>query len=100
MDYERPDATMTLGQGLGLLRDYRLPESQEIYATMGFNEIVSTTGFALVHVPVVLVRCLRMDQRWPWSDFESYLSVPLVDIRQEFGIRIVQARARTQGTTV
>ena len=86
--------------GLGLLRDYRLPESQEIYDTLRFNDIVATIGFALVHIPIVLVRCLRMRQRWPWSDFESYVSMPLVDIRQEFGILVVEVRSRTPKAAV
>jgi hypothetical protein len=80
--------------GLRLLRDYRLPESQEIYATLRFNEIVASTGFALVYVPIVLGRCLRMRRRWPWSGFDSYLSMPLVEVRREFGIRVVEVRSR------
>jgi hypothetical protein len=78
--------------GLRLLRDYRLPESQEIYRTLNWYEIVGTTGFSLVYAPIVLGRCLRMDKRWPWSAFHSYLSVPLREIRQEFGIRVLEVR--------
>ena len=81
--------------GLGVLRDYRLPESQEIYTTLSLGEILRTIPFALAHAPIVFWRCLRMRQRWPWSDFTSYLSVPLVDIRQEFGIRVVELGSQT-----
>ncbi len=80
--------------GLGVLRGYRLRESQEIYTTLSFGEILRTIQFALAHAPIVFWRCLRMRQRWPWSDFSSYLSMPLVDIRQEFGIRVVEADSR------
>lgn len=79
--------------GLGLLREYRLPESQEIYRTLTWSEIAGTTGFALVYVPVVLGRALRMRQRWPWSEFDSYLSMPLLEVRQEFGIHVLEARS-------
>ena len=81
--------------GLGLLRDYRLPESREIYDTLSFRDILGTTGFALVYVPIVLGRCFRMRERWPWSEFEAYLSVPIVDIRRKFGIHILEARDRS-----
>jgi hypothetical protein len=84
--------------GLGVLRDYRLPESQEIYTTLDLGEILRTIPFALVHVPIVLWRCLRMRQRWPWSDFASYLSMPLVDIRQKFGIHVVEVDSRQPGS--
>lgn len=82
--------------GLGLLRDYRLPESQEIYSTLRWDEIARTARFALVYVPVVLVRCLRMRRRWPWSEFDAYLSVPLAEIRREFGIRVLALAPRSE----
>ncbi len=79
--------------GLTLLRAYRLPESQEIYRTLSWTEVAGTTRFALVYVPVVLGRCLQMHRRWPWSEFDSYRSVRLVEIREEFGIRVVEEPA-------
>jgi hypothetical protein len=87
-------------EGFGLLRAYRLPESQEIYRTLGFMDIAGTMGFSLVYVPIVLGRCLRMRRRWPWSDFEAYLSVPLVETRREFGIQVVEVRPRAAGAAV
>lgn len=77
--------------GLGLVRDYRLPESQEIYRTLGWREILSAARFSFFHVPIVLSRCLRMHRRWPWSEHNLYLTVPLLDIRREFGIRVLDA---------
>ena len=82
--------------GLQLLRAYRLPESQEIYTTIAFREVVSTAAFVLAYAPRILARCFRMRARWPWSKFEPYLSTPLVDIRAEFGIRVVDG-TRTVG---
>ncbi len=76
--------------GLRLLRDYRLPESKEIYRTLRWHEIAGTVVVSLIFVPIVLGRCLRMSKRWPWSEFHSYLSVPLVEIRKEFGICVLE----------
>ena len=75
--------------GLGLLRAYRLPESQEIYEQLGWRDIVVTILRSVIVVPGVFWRCSRMRKRWPWSDFENYLHVPLVEIRREYGIHLV-----------
>lgn len=76
--------------GLGLLRAYRLPESQEIYEHLRWSDIAVVGLRSLVLFPLVLWRCARMRRRWPWSEFDRYLAVPLVEIRREFGIDLVQ----------
>lgn len=75
--------------GLGLLAAYRLPEAREIYETLGWGLVVSTAVLMLRLVPVTIWRCFRMVKRWPWSQFDRYLDVPLAEIRREFGIRLV-----------
>ena len=75
--------------GLGLLRHYRLPESQEIYETLAWSDIASVGLRSTVLFPLVLVRARRMRKRWPWSEFDRYLAVPLAEIRREFGIELV-----------
>jgi hypothetical protein len=75
--------------GLGLLRGYRLPESQKIYEKLPVPEIVRTAVRSLVAVPITLWRCVRMRKRWPWSDFDPYRRVPLAEIRREYGIEPV-----------
>ena len=67
---------------------YRLPESKEIYDTLGFGEIVRTTLRSLVLVPRTAWRCLRMPQRWPWSAFDALQEERLVDLRARYGIRV------------
>jgi len=80
--------------GLGLLRAYRLPESQEIYEELTWPDILSVALRSVVLVPRVLWRCARLHKRWPWSAFDAYLSVPLRELRHEFGIEIVRAGPR------
>ena len=77
--------------GLSLVRDYRSPESKEIYEQIAWRDIPGTALRSAVNVPLVLSRCLRMHKRWPWTDFESFTNVRLAEIRREFGIRIVTA---------
>jgi hypothetical protein len=76
--------------GLGLLPAYRLPESQEIYDQLSWRDIAVVGLRSIVLFPLVLWRCAQMKRRWPWSEFDSYLAVPLVEIRREFGIVLVQ----------
>ena len=75
--------------GFGLVRDYGLPESQEIYETLAWSEIARVSLHAIVLVPLVIVRARRMRKRWPWSEFDRYLATPLAEIRHEFGIELV-----------
>lgn len=75
--------------GLSLLRDYRVRESKEIYQQIKWAEIPRTVLHSLIHLPRVLVCCLRMRKRWPWDGFERYGNVGLDTIRKEFGIRVI-----------
>ncbi len=75
--------------GLRLLRDYRLPESQEIYGQLRWREMVAAAATAVTAIPRVLWRARQMHKRWPWSGFDAYLSVPLGELRREFGIRLL-----------
>jgi hypothetical protein len=77
--------------GLSLVRDYRSPESKEIYEQIKWSDVPGTALRSVVNVPLVLFFCLRMKKRWPWSAFERYLNVPLTEIRRQFGIRVVTA---------
>jgi hypothetical protein len=75
--------------GLGVLRAYRLPESQEVYEELAGSDIARTAVRSLVFVPRVLRRCFRMRKRWPWSEFGTPLGVPLREIRREYGIELL-----------
>jgi len=75
--------------GLSLIRDYRSPESKEVYEQIKWGDVPDIALRSIVNFPLVLFRCLRMRKRWPWSDFERYADVRLAEIRREFGIKVV-----------
>ena len=79
--------------GLSLLRDYRSPESKEIYEQIRWSDVYKTALRSIVSVPLVLIRCRQMHKRWPWHDFDAFMDVRLSDIRDEFGIAIVASTA-------
>lgn len=80
--------------GLSLLRDYRSPESKEIYETIAWKDVPGTAARALRTTPLVLFRCLRLRKRWPWDAYEPYLDTSLARIRDEFGIELVSRTSR------
>ena len=75
--------------GFSLLSGYRLPESKEIYETLSWGSMISTAVRMLRLVPVTIWRCYQMVERWPWSEFDQYLDVPLAEIRGKYGIQVV-----------
>jgi hypothetical protein len=80
------------GTDAGLRRlhqGYALDESKEIYTSLEFWQMVDAGLRSLVIVPVVMFHSFRMKKRWSWSDFDDYLTYPLADIREEFGINLV-----------
>ena len=76
-------------RGLRLLREYRLPESQEIYEQLEWGLIGRTAIQSLGILPRVMVRCARMNKRWPWSEFEVHRQVALRELRREYGIQVL-----------
>jgi hypothetical protein len=76
-------------RGLRLLREYRLPESQEIYEQLEWDLIARTAVKSITVAPRVIVRCTRMNKRWPWSEYDRFEKVSLADLRDEFGIEVL-----------
>ncbi len=103
LGFQLPDCDWTLEEGLGesyashddLVTGRGVSDSdREFFRCLDAAHVVfgcSTTlsNEAMVNVPLVLFGCLRMHRRWPWSDFDRQLNVHLVDIRREYGIRVV-----------
>lgn len=74
-------------------RDYanylRQPEAQKALEQVGW---LRALWIAVLTIPAV-VRAYRhsrkMTKRWPWAEHDAYLDVPLVELRREFGIQII-----------
>jgi len=74
--------------GLQVLKGYRLHESLQIYRQLRILDVVLSIVRSVVIVPRTALRCMRQRGRWPWSEHQQYLQVPLHQLRQEFGIRV------------
>jgi ubiquinone biosynthesis protein Coq4 len=74
--------------GLQVLKGYRLHESLQIYRQLRILDVVLSIVRSVVIVPRTALRCMRQRARWPWSEHQKYLQVPLHQLRREFGIRV------------
>ncbi len=79
--------------GLGVLKGYRLHESVQIYKQLPLGAVLKSIAHSAVIVPCTVLRCLRQRSRWPWAEFEQYLTVPLRELRREFGIKVAHSKA-------
>jgi ubiquinone biosynthesis protein Coq4 len=80
--------------GWRVLAGYRLQESMHIYRRLHWRDVLRSIAHAVVVVPRTLRACARQRRRWPWDRFDSYLSMPLNEIRTEFGITVAHRSAR------
>ena len=76
-------------RGVRLIREYRLPESREIYEQLEWGLIARTALQLITVAPRVMVRCTRMNKRWPWSEYDQFERVSLAELRDEFGIDVL-----------
>lgn len=74
--------------GWKVLKGYRLAESKEVYEALQFVDVARTVVSSLYLVPITIWRCFRMQGRWHWDNFDEFLDVPLVQVRERFGIQV------------
>ena len=77
--------------GFAVLKGYSLYDSIDIYKKLRLGDILVTMLRSIIIVPRTLWRCSKQRQRWPWSAFDGYLQAPLHELRERFGIRVVEA---------
>jgi hypothetical protein len=74
--------------GLQVLRGYMHHETLDIYRRLPW----ASTVLALLAAPYLIVRtawrCRRQRRRWPWTDNDGFMNVPLSELRSTFGIRV------------
>ncbi|MEO0734642.1 MAG: hypothetical protein AAFZ52_17540 [Bacteroidota bacterium] len=71
------------------LVDYREANAYSLAQKFPVQDTVRQLFRLLISLPTLIVRAYRMRRRWPWSDFEDYLDVPIYQIRQEFNINVI-----------
>ncbi|MBT2322210.1 hypothetical protein J7E62_07555 [Variovorax paradoxus] len=74
--------------GLSVLKGYRLHESLNIYKQLRVADVLLSIAHSVVIVARTITRCLAQRKRWPWSEYQPHLHVPLQEIREQFGIKV------------
>lgn len=80
--------SVTLRQFLGFLG---IEDHQAIIRKVGRWVAIKTFVRSVPRLLVVSYRSVRMKRRWPWSDFDPYWDLTLVEIRRQFGIRVLRS---------
>jgi hypothetical protein len=77
--------------GMSVVRGYLLHESLDIYRKLPVGDTLLALAVAPYLVIRTIWRCARQQARWPWTGHESFMDMPLCEIRSRFGIKVVQA---------
>lgn len=73
----------------GYMEYFKHPQIYQIFEDVGYFNMTIEFLRCLPDVLRVLVRCRRMQSRWPWDRYDDYVGRTLDDIRREFNISLV-----------
>lgn len=71
------------------LAAYKQANAYELSRNFKLAHIVKNMFRFLVKIPTIISRARQMNKRWPWSSFDAYMDSPIVDIREEYNIRVL-----------
>ncbi|MFK8056542.1 MAG: Coq4 family protein [Saprospiraceae bacterium] len=71
-------------------KGYRAASAFSLSREFSFQHVVKSIGRFLLAIPKTISRARQMTKPWVWSDYEPYLNKPLAEVREEFGIRVVE----------
>ena len=73
----------------GYAEYFKYPQVNAIFAEAGFTSIVVEFFRCLPDVVRVMYRGLRLERKWPWKEHQSFLEIPLNEIRRDFNIVLI-----------
>lgn len=73
----------------GHITGYREASAFELSRHFGVSHAISNTIKLLPSIPLIIVRAKRMRKLWPWMGFERHLDTPILDIREEYQIDVL-----------
>ena len=71
------------------LKGYKEANALQLFSGYSFKQVLKSLLMIFLTLPTVISRAIRMTKRWPWSDYDKYLDVPVSSIRKEFSINSV-----------
>ena len=82
----------TFGTNLNFLevtRGYRSVNAHHLASEFSFSHVVKNIFKLLAVIPKAIYRAKSMKKAWPFNEYADYLDTPIVDIREEFNIRVI-----------
>lgn len=70
------------------LKAYKMANAYELAGSFTLSDVTSNIFKLLLSLPILLVKAKQMNKPWPWSGFEPYMDIAIVDIRKEFNINV------------
>lgn len=65
------------------------PEVKATIKEIGWYRFTKETILTLPKIAQVVISCSMLNKKWPVFEYYEYLNMPLVEIREEFGIRLI-----------
>ncbi len=79
-------STVTLAEYMEYLK---YPETTQVFKDEGFFKVLGIFILSLPAFIKVIFHVLKMNKKWNFWDYQSYLNHSLKDIREEFNIQLV-----------
>lgn len=70
-------------------KGYQDANAYELSKEFNFIHVLKHIFKFLFSIPILIFRAKRMNKPWPWTGFDSYLDMPIADIRKEFNIQVL-----------
>ncbi len=65
-------------------------ESKQLFGSLKLGESIKAIALTIPLLPKLIWRSQKMSKKWSWQNWESYLDIPLGEIRQEFKILVLE----------
>lgn len=75
----------------------RHEDHRQVLAEIGYGRLIRTWFKSIPSIVATLWRSLRLKRCWPAKDYELFLDVPLVELRQQFGIHLPSSKCVSNG---
>lgn len=64
-------------------------ESKQLFGALKLGESIKAIALTIPLLPKLIWRSRKMNKKWSWQNWQSYLDRPLGEIRQEFNILVL-----------
>jgi len=74
-----------------VITGYNEANAFELFRMYSFKHVAKHIFRFLKSIPFVITRARKMSKPWPFLEYQSYLDVPICEIRKEYNIQVLNA---------